>query len=306
MRVPQRESMFPALDDLWRRRAGGAKKTATIDKEHLNNAIDFFKRLQTLRSIPQAEQLKVLSSAVVTLGEAAIMCNIGAQELWRNYVILGILRMYNGDVPATEFIRVTHLLQDVISFFCGQEKIRRYYSQSYQKEVKYIIAYSAKSDDVAKQVNLSFSFYFNMSHEEAINFESMTISLSRYFEFYPFQEGHAAMARAEAAPDNKKPPVAEEHSLSAEERAAGIKTWMEHRGTLPSSSFRELRRWRDAHIAELLFSEKTYKQIFDIVFPNEKNKSNNIKKTRIYEARKRIEKDPLVRGGQLPAPPPRS
>ena len=155
------------------------------DREYFEEARRFLKHMQVLSVVPQIEKQKAIASAVVTLGDAAAMCGLGAWELWVNYVRLGTLRMYDGNVPATDFIKVTHLLQDVIAFFCEQERIRRHYHSSYQELVKDILEYGSRSDDNAKQAMLSLSFYFNMSQTEAITFESMIVILSRYFKFYP-------------------------------------------------------------------------------------------------------------------------
>ena len=153
-------------------------------QQHLTEARHFLKCMQALSRIQHREIQQAIASAVVTLGEAATMCGIGARELWSQYVILGILRMYNSDVPATDFIRVTHLLQDVVVFFCEQERIRRYHSQSYQEIIKNMLIAYAKKDYKSEQVLHALSFYFNMSCSEAIFFESKTIILSRYFESY--------------------------------------------------------------------------------------------------------------------------
>jgi hypothetical protein len=93
--------------------------------------------------------------------------------------------MYNGDVPATDFIKVTILLQNVIVFFCEQERIRRYYEQSYQEITKELIRHGTKNDNDRQQATLWLSKYFAMQGRDAIHLESTTVALSRFFMLHP-------------------------------------------------------------------------------------------------------------------------
>ncbi|MDL2279964.1 hypothetical protein LJC15_04825 [Desulfovibrio sp. OttesenSCG-928-G11] len=164
------------------RRGWLMNNSAMKDRKRLEEADYFLKCLQALGKISQHDQVKAGSSAIVTLADAATICGISAQELWLNYVRLGTLRMYNGDVPASDFINVTILLHDVIAFFCEQERIRRRYEQSYQTTVKYIV-----DNRLGHYNNLCMSSYFRMSESDAIRFESTAIALSRFFILNPIE-----------------------------------------------------------------------------------------------------------------------
>ncbi|MDL2207528.1 hypothetical protein LJB82_02265 [Desulfovibrio sp. OttesenSCG-928-M16] len=169
------------------RRGGIMNNSAMKYRKRFEEAGYFLKCLQALNKISQHELAKAGSSAIVTLADAATICGISAQELWFNYVRLGTLRMYNGDVPASDFINVTILLHDVVAFFCEQERIRRCYEQSYQTTVKYIV-----DNRLGNYDDICMSSYFRMPESDAIRFESTAIALSRFFILYPVKTINAS------------------------------------------------------------------------------------------------------------------
>jgi len=109
-------------------------------------------------------------------------------------------------------------------------------------------------------------------------------------------------AATDAPVNEESPPSAsKKRSLSTSYKKAAIKKWYEHRSKLPRTNKTELRKWRDAHIAELLFYEdKTLAQIATVVFQDE-SMSVGAKKTRVCVAKKRIAK--YAKNKELPIPP---
>jgi len=158
------------------------------DIEHINNAKRFFKQLLFVAKIPQKEKEQAASYAVVTLEDAAIMCGIDANKLWRDYVKLGILPMHDGNVPVKEFLKLTILLKNVMYFFSEQERIRRRYKSSYKEIIKDAIReYARSKHNDATQILNWLSFYFNMSEKDAVEFESATAMLYHFFEMKSFR-----------------------------------------------------------------------------------------------------------------------
>jgi len=91
------------------------------------------------------------------------------------------------------------------------------------------------------------------------------------------------------------------YSLSAEAKESALQEWNAYRRKLPKTNKAELRKYRDAHIAELLFHEdKTFEQIATVVFHNEQDLTVETKKKRVFDAKKRIIK--IARDDRLPIP----
>ena len=159
------------------------------EERRYDDAMNFMKShnatLFFLREISPSENLK-LGSTEVLLGDAASMCGIAASDFWDNFVSQGKVPLYNGDASATEFLSFTILFDDVIKFFCDQERARRRHERSYQEVIKTIISVPAETNkEQADQTHKTFARYLDMPEDGAKNYESFVSILSRFLELNP-------------------------------------------------------------------------------------------------------------------------
>ncbi|MCL1985099.1 MAG: hypothetical protein FWG59_01440 [Betaproteobacteria bacterium] len=144
-------------------------------------------------------------------------------------------------------------------------------------------------------------FQFMLHHPDNPYVESKPLYFDQDEIFAQFPD--LMPSKTENSSSEKLSPSADEkHSLSTEERNAAAEKWKKYRSTLSiSTNKRERRKLQAAHIAELKFSGKSHREIFDIVFPTEQNKCPGTKRKRISDYKALANK--IAQDINLPAPP---
>lgn len=154
--------------------------------EHAMEVMLFFESIEVVQkalgSDPLTKMKKNFPSAVVTLADAATMCGFGPRELWDNYVQPGELRLYNSDKSATDFLKQTLRLEEVLSFYCQQELEHRRFSC--QDIIIGLLKNKKLNREDARLKRSALSSYLKMSSTEAIVFESAMVILARYIMLY--------------------------------------------------------------------------------------------------------------------------